>query len=63
MECGFNDSNYFARQFRRILGVSPPAVPKTEKEIRPRPPRTFRTWAELCSFLAELSTKRCKTIG
>jgi AraC-like DNA-binding protein len=23
MECGFNDSNYFARQFRRILGVSP----------------------------------------
>lgn len=23
LECGFNDSNYFARQFRRILGVSP----------------------------------------
>lgn len=23
MECGFNDSNYFARQFRHILGVSP----------------------------------------
>lgn len=23
MECGFNDSNYFTRQFRRVLGVSP----------------------------------------
>jgi len=22
-ECGFNDSNYFSRQFRRVLGVSP----------------------------------------
>jgi AraC-like DNA-binding protein len=22
-ECGFTDSNYFARQFRKVMGVSP----------------------------------------
>lgn len=43
-ECGFNDSNYFSRQFRKVMGVSPREYRARHVESGIRPHHARRTF-------------------